>query len=116
MLDSIFQELMQEGSSIQCLLWADHRVGPFLKGWSRSARHHEVYAEIAKQRSAYYLSNPLISPRMYRFILSYSVPYSKINALQSLLDAKEKLLNAMRALTRPPCGLRATCCRRSVAS
>ena len=99
-LDSIFQELMQEGSSIQCLLWADHRVGPFLKGWSRSARHDEVYAEIAKQRSAFYLSNPLISPRMYRFILSYSVPYSKINALQPLLDAKEKLLNALRALTQ----------------
>lgn len=98
-LDSIFQEIMQEGASIQCLLWADHRVGPFLKGWGKSVRHDEVYTEVTKQRSSFYLSNPRISPRMYRFVLSYSLPYGKMNGLQNLVETKQKLLNALRALT-----------------
>jgi conjugal transfer ATP-binding protein TraC len=98
-LDSLYQEIMQEGASIQCLLWADHRVLPFLKGWGRCRRSDEIYSEVIKQRTNHYLNHPSTSPRMFRFIISYSVPYEKSEGLQNVIAAKEKLLNAMRSLT-----------------
>lgn len=98
-LDSLFQEMMQEGASVQCLLWADHRVKPFFKGWAQSVRKEEIYEEITKQRTAHYLNNPNVSPRMFRFIISYSIPYDKVDNFQTLISIKEKLLNAMRSLT-----------------
>lgn len=98
-LDSLYQEIMREGASIQCLLWADHRVLPFLKGWGRSRRYDEIYSEVIKQRTNHYLNHPSTSPRMFRFIISYSVPYEKSEGFQNVIAAKEKLLNAMRSLT-----------------
>jgi conjugal transfer ATP-binding protein TraC len=97
-LDALFQEMMVEGASIQCLLWADHRVEPFLKGWAHSKRNDEIYTEITKQRRAFYLNNPHV-PRLFRFILSYSLPYEKIDDFEALVSTKEKILNAMRSLT-----------------
>ncbi|MFI5343144.1 MAG: type IV secretion system protein TraC [Chlamydiales bacterium] len=99
MLDALFEDFMQEGASIQCLLWADHRVEPFLKGWSKSTVSNEIYSEITKQRSKHYLEHPRISPRMFRFILSYSIPYTENEGIHDLVNVKEKLLKMIKSMT-----------------
>ena len=99
MLESIFEDIIQEGASLQCLLWADHRVEPFLKGWSTSVVNNEIFDEITKQRSAHYLKHQRISPRMFRFIISYSIPYAKKDAFKDLTSVKDKLLNLLRSFT-----------------
>jgi conjugal transfer ATP-binding protein TraC len=99
LLDDLFEDFLQEGASLQCLLWADHRVEPFLKGWSQSVAKSEVFEEITKQRTAHYLNHPRMSPRMFRFIISYSIPYTKKEGFQGIVDVKNKLLSKLRTFT-----------------
>lgn len=98
-LDALFEDFMQEGASIQCLLWADHRVEPFLKGWSKSKISSDIYSEITKQRSSHFLKHPRISPRMFRFILSYSISYGNKENFQDLVNIKNKLLKMIQSMT-----------------
>ncbi len=100
-LASIFQEILEEGDSIQCLLWADHHIAPFLEKWKEARNHSkEIYREIAGMREEHYLNSNAVSPRIFRFILSYSVA-SKPNSqsFQSLQEKKEKLLKTLKSAT-----------------
>jgi len=95
----IFRDAMEEGSSLQCLLWADHRTGNFFNGWKRPrAKTSEIYSHIAERRIKFLKGNPKVSPRIFRFILSYSVP-AKDGDNASLIAIKEKILKSINNLT-----------------
>lgn len=100
-LTTLVEDYVKEGASIQCLLLADHRIEPFLKAWSRSKNSQEVFSEMASQRSIHYSEKMAPSSRIFRFFLSYSLPYSK--DVQSdvlfLAETKEKILKNIRSLT-----------------
>jgi conjugal transfer ATP-binding protein TraC len=100
-VSSLFTELMDEGSSLQCLLFADHRTEPFLKAWERAkANSSDVLKQLARKRAQYF-NTQAITTRIFRFILSYSIPCEEINPhlLQQLKDKKEKFLETLKPLT-----------------
>ena len=94
-IQSLFQE-MSEGSSLQCLLWADHRVEPFLNKWA-SARRGEIYQEAARRRIEHTPSNS----RIFRFILSYSTPLPNDieRGVKQLAEVKEKFVKILKSIT-----------------
>ena len=99
-LSSLFTELMNEGSSIQCLLFADHRVEPFLQAWE-SARNKskEILKQLAQKRTRHLKQND--KSRIFRFTISYSIHCDEINPsqLQSLKEKKEKFLGVLNSLS-----------------
>lgn len=99
---SVFQELMEEGSSIQCMLLADHRVGPFLNNWEIARRDApEIFQKMVKKRCDFYKTSKTVCSRRYRFLLSYSLPSKGANKMQlkSLKEIKERLLKILNTVT-----------------
>lgn len=102
-LHSFFQDFALEGASIQCLLWADHRINPFLKWWSNSTSQRDIFDELTNQRTSYFEGHPHLSPRIFRFILSYSLPLSNDpiqETMRKLGDVKDKMLKVIRSMTK----------------
>jgi conjugal transfer ATP-binding protein TraC len=101
MLGNLFQEFGQEGASIQGLLLADHRIDPFLHSWSRSKNKQEIFEAIAKERSSFYANSTSLSPRIFRFFLSYTLPLEQDiqTEVQRLSETKEKVLKSLRSFT-----------------
>lgn len=98
---SIFQDVLEEGDSLQCLLWADHRTAPFLEKWEKAREHaEEIYREIAHKRAQFYQNSPSINPRIFRFMLSFSTQ-AKCDAvtIEKLKEKKEKILKTLKNLT-----------------
>lgn len=100
-LDGLFQDTLEEGSSIQCLLWADHRIEPFLNAWKKSRQNKEIFREIAKNRADFLKENPKNAARIFRCIFSYSIPLSKDAAsdLKRIVETKQKFLKTIKSLT-----------------
>ncbi|MFI5342791.1 MAG: type IV secretion system protein TraC [Chlamydiales bacterium] len=74
-INSLFEEILEEGASIQCLLFADHRIEPFMVNWKDPKKHvGEIFHEIAEKRSEYFKESKKVSPRLFRFIFSYTIP------------------------------------------
>lgn len=94
-MQNIFQETLEEGESVQCLLWADHRIDSFLKKWA-GARREEIYTQIAHKRAEYYL-NSHHSTRMFRFFLSYSAPLA--TSQEKLKNKRERILKTLKSFT-----------------
>lgn len=102
-LSSIFEEILDEGESIQCLLWADHRITSFIDKW-KNARNAagEVYREIAARRGQFIQDQG--TSRLFRFIFSYSVEGSVESVkLDALTDKREKILKILRSYTYAFC-------------
>jgi len=100
-VSSIFQEIIEEGESIQCFLWGDHRISPFLTRWEEARdKSGEIYREISRRRSDFFHQSNKITPRLFRFIFSYSVQgkYDPI-ILEKLNEKKEKILKTLKGLT-----------------
>lgn len=95
-LGSIFQETMEEGTSLQCLLLADHRIDPFLTSWASSRRQEEIFSEIFSKRTSYFKEKKEAPPRVFRFIFSYS---SQEKNLIKVQETKERMLKSLKALT-----------------
>jgi len=106
-ITSIFQELLEEGDSVQCLLWADHRTGDFLNAWEKSRNQApDIYKEIAKKRTESLKNNPNLSPKIFRFIFSYSSPIKKGSEtfqMSHLSEKKDKILKALKTITYSFC-------------
>ncbi len=101
-ISSLFQEMLEEGESIQCFLWADHRVDPFFDGWKKARENSkEIYREIAEKRSKHYLDSSHIPSRLFRFIFSYTSTSIEPNtpAYDALVSKREKILGTLNALT-----------------
>lgn len=100
---SIFSELMEEDSSIQCLLLADHRTEPFLGAWE-AARNNasDTLKQLARNRAKFFSTSPKISPRVFRFVISYSIPFedkTDLEKLAFLKEKKDKFLETLKPLT-----------------
>ncbi len=102
-ITSIFQEILEECDSIQCLLWADHRVGDILDAWEKSRDgNQEIYKEIAKKRTENLKNSENFSCKNFRFIFSYSTPIQKdceISQMERLVVKREKILKLLKAIT-----------------
>ncbi len=101
-VSSLFEEILEEDASIQCLLWADHRINPLLDEWQASREHtDEIFREITKRRAEFFRSNNHLSPRIYRFILSYSITHKNLDAkgLESLNEKKERILKILSSFS-----------------
>src|ERR1700733_4110958 len=100
-MQSIYQEILEEGESLQCFLWADHRVQPFLKKWEQArSEAKDIYVQIAQKRIEHYLHTPHLSTRIFRCILSYSSQSTSEPAkLEKLKNKREKILKTLRSFT-----------------
>lgn len=99
-VSSIFQEILEEGESIQCFLWADHRVSPFLDRWDEArSQSQEIYREISKRRKDFFQSSSRITPRLFRFIFSYSVQEKYDPFQEKLSEKKGKILKTLKGMT-----------------
>lgn len=92
---SLFQDVMEEGSNIQCLLWADPRLENFLGHWTQPRKAgKQVYHHLAQKRAAFTKDLLNGGTRNFRFILSYSVPAGPETTpvhLEELKRQKEKI-------------------------
>lgn len=101
-ISSIFEEILEEGDSIQCLLWADHRIDSFLQKWQKAREGtDEIFQEIAQKRAEFFKTSSKFSARTFRFILSYSIPKTEINekVITSLKQKREKILKILSCFT-----------------
>ncbi len=95
-LMSIFNDIMDEESSIQFLLLADHRTKGFVDRWKAAhSTKGNVYEMLARKRAEFFdsvrNSSPKHSCRMFRCIISYTMP---INT--ATLKADKKKLKTKR--------------------
>ena len=77
-INSLFEEVLEEGASIQCLLFADHRIDPFIEKWKDSKKQkEEIYHAIAEKRAQHFKMSNKLYPRIYfnrqSFLTSSSV-------------------------------------------
>ena len=97
-LSNLFEEFLEEGVSVQCLLLADHKINGILNSWKAPRlKKGDVLAEMAKKRCEYYEKNSKILPRNLRFIFSYSAPLddAKLKDLQNKRERIQKILSSM---------------------
>ena len=77
-VSGIFRDLLPEGGNLQCMLWADPRIGDMLDDWEASrAGQGEVLELLAKKRveflkSKVFSGDGSVCFRNFRFIFSYS--------------------------------------------
>ena len=98
----MFEEVLEEEASIQCLLFADHRVDSFLHKWKRSSCLADVFKEIIQKRVEFFQKSKRNSPRLFRCVFSYTVPFKGIPdqvVLKSLQTKKEKMLKILSSLS-----------------
>jgi len=106
-ITGIFQEILEEGSSIQCMLIADHRIDHFLEHWASPRRQRQgIFENLAQKRIDFFKqlqrTSKDVPPRQFRFILSYSIPRKdEVNPIfiQKLKDAKERILKILSSFT-----------------
>jgi conjugal transfer ATP-binding protein TraC len=100
---SFFQEVMEEDSNLQFLLFSDHRIEPFVDVWA-SAKKNEggVYFDLAQKRKEFLLENNSSSPRLFRSVISYSVPIRRKGSeecFRKVNSVKESVLKSLSAFT-----------------
>lgn len=100
---SLFSELLEEGASLQCLLFADHRIDPFLQAWqSARQKKSDILARLAQNRTDFFRSAKGMTTRSFRLLFSYSIPFDEKTGaenLRALKRTKEKFLETLRPLT-----------------
>ena len=99
-INALFEEVLEEGDSIQCLLLADHRIDPLLNGWKKNKiEQGDIYHEIAEKRTDHFKKRA--RARIFRFILSYSSPFDgkDLGQLKNLKTQKSKILKALSSLS-----------------
>jgi conjugal transfer ATP-binding protein TraC len=105
-INNLFDEMLEEGESIQCLLWADNRIDSLLDFWENPRKQMGgIYSKIAKRRVDSFRNHKNFSPCLFRFVFSYTVPFKgKIennnSLIQKLKIKKEKCLRIFRASTK----------------
>ncbi len=104
-LSTLIREIGAEGSSIQCLRFADYRIDRFLECWSKARRSKgKIYEEIAKKKEAFFKKDSHqgdVPPRIFRFLFSYSEPKGSAEGLSITLDRLvEKKAKALDVLNR----------------
>jgi conjugal transfer ATP-binding protein TraC len=102
-LSSLFTDLLDEEASIQCLLFADNRTEKFLNFWEEPRQgSNEILKKLAKKRTDHFKKSSHLSPRLFRFVISYSMNVcdSSVPEKISLIkEKKEKFLELLKSLT-----------------
>jgi conjugal transfer ATP-binding protein TraC len=104
-IDSLFDEIFEEGDSIQCLLWTDHRIDSLLDFWEEPRKKMGgVYAKIASKRVESFKNNKQFHPALFRFVFSYTIPFegaieSNAHLIQKLKVKKEKCVRILRSMS-----------------
>lgn len=100
-LSGLFQDFTDEGASLQFLLWADHRIDQFLDPWEKSSKRGGIFLEMAKKRREYYRTHLANSARIFRFIISYSIPIGTNleGDVRRVSQVKAKMMEAFKSLT-----------------
>jgi conjugal transfer ATP-binding protein TraC len=105
-INSIFDEILEEGESIQCLLWTDHRIDSLLDFWEEPRKKMGgIYAKIADKRVETFRNHNQFFPSLFRFVMSYTLPFdgdiqSNVHLIEKLKVKKEKCLRILRSLAR----------------
>ena len=104
-INSIFEEILEEGESIQCLLWTDHRIDSLLDFWEQPReKMGGIYAKIAHKRVETFRNHNQFFPSLYRFVFSYTIPFdgdiqSNIHLIEKMKIKKEKCLRILRSIS-----------------
>jgi conjugal transfer ATP-binding protein TraC len=105
-ISSLFDEILEEGESIQCLLWTDHRIDPLLEFWEKPRKKMGgVFSKIANKRVETFRNQKQFFPSLFRFVFSYSVPIhgdieSNQDLIQKIKIKKEKCLRIFKSLSQ----------------
>jgi conjugal transfer ATP-binding protein TraC len=104
-LSALMREIGDEGSSIQCLCWADYRIDRFFDLWSRPRRSKGgIFDEIARKKLEFFKKESVSSespPRIFRFLFSYSEPKGGQEGLTLAINRlREKRTKALETLNR----------------
>lgn len=105
-INSLFEEILEEGESIQCLLWTDHRIDSLLDFWEEPRKKiGGVYAKIATKRVETFRNHKQFFPSLFRCVISYTVPFdgniqANTQLIQKLKIKKEKCLRILRSLSQ----------------
>lgn len=99
-IGALFEEILEEGDSLQCLLLADHRVSDYLDKWKKVvSKASDVLSEMRNKRSQHLNSVSRYRPKVFRFILSYSIPYNEASHAKDLLALIEKKKSVLKTLS-----------------
>lgn len=101
-LSGLLETILEEGVSIQCLLFADHRLEPFFNAYGESRKNQgELFLELVKQRALYLTKSKDASARNFRFIISLSMPGQPSDHLcKKIIDKKLIMHAALDSLTQ----------------
>ena len=102
-LSNLIKEIGSEGASFQCLMWADHRVAPFLDAWGTSRKNKGgIFEKVAERKKSFFFdqlcdqsrrNNPT---RIFRSFISYVEPKKSSTTdlvlKQAVSEKKEKVI------------------------
>ena len=104
-LSGLFQHTLPVGSSMQFLLWADHKIDPILSYWSRQRKEKSIFEKLATKRvdflketcEAFEGSQNF---RNFRCIVSVSINGKKSNPveIQELVYLREQVMTTFKTL------------------
>lgn len=93
-LEFLANEVFEEGSHIQTILWADPDISHILKEWKNARPEKGMLHKLAEKRTAYFeelkTKGNVVPPRNFRGFLSYSIQADPNNPIQN------KLLSGVR--------------------
>ncbi|MDB2613578.1 type IV secretion system protein TraC [Chlamydiales bacterium] len=102
-INGIFEELLEEGSSIQCMMLADHKRGHILKNWAKNKRSYgKIYETLAHKRSDHLLNGDVVTIRDFLCIMSYSESIKGGNLeeqIQHIQAKRDRMLNMVNSFT-----------------
>ncbi len=102
-LASLVKEIGEEGADIQCLLFADPRIEPFLDSWSEPRKKQGgIYSKIADRKAEFFAKESkqgAVPPRIFRFFFSYSLPKTDETLFGKLAEKKKKALETFSRIT-----------------
>ncbi len=102
-ISALINDIGEDGASIQCMIWADPRIDPFLDNWNKPREKiGGVYKKVADKKLDFFRKNSFQGespPRVFRVLFSYSIPRppeSQIAVLlKGLSEKREKAVNAL---------------------
>lgn len=102
-ISALIRDIGEEGSNIQCMIWADPRIDPFLNIWQKS-RYEKggIYQKIAHKKTEFFQGKDFtgeIPPRIFRIFFSYSMskpaPNKKAYFLKMLSEKRKKTISTL---------------------
>lgn len=92
-VSELFEELLEEGVSIQCLLLADQKVNSYLKSHAKArSKNGHLFFENMRQRALYFKDLKRNAIRNFRFIFSLSMEGNPEDVHLKLIEKKKRAL------------------------